>query len=371
MQRVQLWSVGRSERGLHARRLDERQSAEAERLLEDLLVSTPDLLGDGLTLVARQLSTEAGIPDLLALDGDGRLVVVELKRGTLTRDAVAQVLDYASDLAQRSEEEVARFVEEHSGQRGIDKIDDFADWYASTYPNAVDALDQTPRLLLVGLGADERARRMVSFLAEHGIEIRLLTFQAFDLEGTLVVARQVETALTSPAKPPRATKSKEENLRTLLTHADERGARELLLEVVDLVEPRTDYRWPGKTSFSFSLQDRTSEGRPTLRSFLTVYVHGKKRGALQLTLSPNTLAVGREAALRFAESVPAGRVVESSWAPVQVDVDRTTWPEVRPRLEELLDDVIPAWRRHVRSGEAETEESGDSRLVALPEEMLQ
>ena len=36
--------------------------------------------------------------DLLGVDQDGRLTVFELKRGILTRDAVAQSLDYASDL---------------------------------------------------------------------------------------------------------------------------------------------------------------------------------------------------------------------------------------------------------------------------------
>lgn len=352
MQRVQLWSVSASDIGPRAKRLDERQNAEAERMLEDLLVSSPELLGDGLTLVARQLTTESGIPDLLAIDGDGRLVVLELKRGLLTRDAVAQVLDYASDLAQRGGEDLARFVEEHSGHRGIEKIDDFADWYASSYPNVVDALEQTPRMLLVGLGVDERARRMVSFLAEHGVEIRLLTFQAFDFDHHLVVARQVEVASTA-VKPPRSAKSKQDNLQMLLAYADERSIKDLLLEVAELIEPLTDYRWPGKTSFSFSLQDRTSEGRPTLRSCLTVYVHSKKKGALLLTLSPNTLLVAREAALRFVDSVPAGRLVESSWAPVQVEIDRRNWPEVRPRLEELLEEVIPAWRHRLQADEAE------------------
>ena len=54
---------------------------------------------NGLTLIGRQVSTDGGTLDLLGIDADGRLVVFELKRGTLTRDAGAQVRDYASDLA--------------------------------------------------------------------------------------------------------------------------------------------------------------------------------------------------------------------------------------------------------------------------------
>ena len=36
--------------------------------------------------------------DLLGIDQDGDLIVFELKRGTLTREAVAQIIDYASYL---------------------------------------------------------------------------------------------------------------------------------------------------------------------------------------------------------------------------------------------------------------------------------
>ena len=71
---------------------------ESELLLEETLVNNPGLLLEDLTLVGRQTPTEGGPLDLLGVDGDGRLVVFELKRGTLSRDAVAQVIDYASDL---------------------------------------------------------------------------------------------------------------------------------------------------------------------------------------------------------------------------------------------------------------------------------
>jgi hypothetical protein len=89
---------------------------EAERLLEDLIVREPNLLGRGMALVGRQLPTAGGPLDVLGVDQDGRLVVFELKRGVLTREAVAQVLDYASDLAEQGEEHLARLIETNSGR---------------------------------------------------------------------------------------------------------------------------------------------------------------------------------------------------------------------------------------------------------------
>lgn len=369
MRQVQLWSVSSSEAGQRAQSLAEMRSTATEERLEELLVGTPELLGDGLTLIARQLATESGVPDLLGIDRDGRLVVLELKRGTLTRDAVAQVLDYASDLAQLGEEELARFVEEHSGHRGIDRINDFHDWYASAHPTGAEALDQPPRMILVGLGADDRARRIVNFLAERGVEIRLLTFHAFDFDGRLLVARQVETVAPSTAKVSSPGKSKEDNLVALMAYADNQGAKDLLLEVADLIGRQTSaYRWPGKTSFSFSLQERTSEGRPTLRSYVTVYVHGRRREALLLTLSPNAVEAASAAVAAFVESLPGARSLDSSWAPVQVEIDHRSWSDVRPQLIILLQALVDGWKRRTDAGEAEAEVTASSTQGGLQQD---
>ena len=86
-----------------------------EMALEELLARNPEMLGSGLKLVGRQTRTKSGWLDLLAVDQDGRLVVYELKRGTLARDAVTQVLDYASDLDAMSTSELAGHIAECSG----------------------------------------------------------------------------------------------------------------------------------------------------------------------------------------------------------------------------------------------------------------
>ena len=73
-----------------------RSRQPSEDLLEETLASNPDMLMPGLTLVGRQTRTEGGPLDLLGVDRDGRLTLFELKRGSLNRDAVAQVMDYGS-----------------------------------------------------------------------------------------------------------------------------------------------------------------------------------------------------------------------------------------------------------------------------------
>jgi hypothetical protein len=263
----------------------------------------------GVNLIGRQLPTEGGPLDLVGVDPNGELVIFELKRGTLTRDAVAQVLDYASDLATKDQKDFARLIEEHSGQLGIDRFDDFLDWYGQQFPDSDNILEQSPKMVLVGLGVDQRATRMVNFLAAAGIDIRLLTFHAFRSDGRLMLARQVESQLPTQ-RSATGGQSKEGNLRQLLELADQYDSRDLLLQVSEFINDRMPcYRWPGKSAFSFSLQSRIEEGKPSWHSYVTLYVYRQKKGTVHITFSPRSESVASEALNAFLTSLDEAKHV--------------------------------------------------------------
>ncbi len=68
-----------------------------ESQLESFIEADPSLLGEALLLVGRQVPTGfGGFIDLLAIDADGLLHVLELKRDRTPREVVAQVIDYGS-----------------------------------------------------------------------------------------------------------------------------------------------------------------------------------------------------------------------------------------------------------------------------------
>lgn len=118
--RIGIWSMTRSDQGQEvATPLEELQSTETEQRLEDLLVASPDVLVKGLRLIGRQVQTSGGPLDLLGVDPDGAIVLFELKRGTLIREAVAQILDYAADLLERDSDDFANLIESSSGRSGI------------------------------------------------------------------------------------------------------------------------------------------------------------------------------------------------------------------------------------------------------------
>src|SRR4051812_48907105 len=237
------------------------EHTETERLLEDVLVSSPDLLTSGIELVGRQNQTIGGPLDLLGVDEDGVLVVFELKRGKLTREAVAQVIDYASYLHELSREQLAEHIETRSGTGGIPKIDDFESWYQELFGSDSERLQQRPRMVLVGLGVDDTTRRMVEFLSAGGLDMSLITFHAFAQNGQTFLARHVEIMSQEPPTTKVSGHSKEENLAALESATKELGCNPLFDKVkADLAASFDAYGWPSRSTFTFSLPERAESG---------------------------------------------------------------------------------------------------------------
>ncbi len=233
MEEVQLWSLD----GADTKRLPMTEQLESESGLEDILVNNPDLLMEDLTLVGRQTPTEVGPLDLLGVDGDGRLVVFELKRGTLARDAVAQVIDYASDLDHMDLDVLSNHISRQSGNHGVGKIEDFLDWYTNELGfESLESLKPL-RLFLVGLGVDGRTERMVKFLSENsGMDISLLTFHGFTMDGKTILAKQVEVdgADVPSPKQKRPSLSRDERLKILSDSVDSLGVGEAFSGIREL-----------------------------------------------------------------------------------------------------------------------------------------
>ena len=72
---------------------------ELETVLEGWIERDIGLIDPGLLVIQRQLHVEGGILDLLCVDVQGRATVIEIKRGKLIRETVAQGLDYAASIA--------------------------------------------------------------------------------------------------------------------------------------------------------------------------------------------------------------------------------------------------------------------------------
>ena len=231
MKRIKLWNITSNDKAQPvAREIPDVDQTDTESLLEEVLVHSPDLLGEDLRLVGRQTDTPGGPLDLLGVDADGNLVVFELKRGALTRDAVSQIIDYASFIAELDPLELSKHISEQSGKHGIEKIPDFLNWYQEQFAKNLSDLNK-PRMVLVGLGVDDRARRMVSYLADSDIDISLITFHAFKENGNVLLAKQVEVETKIPTDQKRTTKK--DNLIKLTQKISKLGIGEYYYRIAE------------------------------------------------------------------------------------------------------------------------------------------
>lgn len=82
-----------------------------ESEMEDLLWEHSEkLLGEQLTKFKRQQTSAVGRSDLIFKDSIGRFLVVEIKRGTLRRGAIPQLLDYYGMVKRRFPNEVVELM---------------------------------------------------------------------------------------------------------------------------------------------------------------------------------------------------------------------------------------------------------------------
>lgn len=159
-----------------------------------------------LVAVANELDLGAGPMDLLAVDAQGRLVIVEFKRGTENPDVrkvVAQVLDYGSSLW--------RLPYEDLEQRSRGCAPGFPDTLAEHVSESLRRLGESFEeeafrtgvtrcleggnfvFLYVGRDIDERTRRIMTFLAEGArmtfFAVEVDHFHAGDAHTSVLVPR--------------------------------------------------------------------------------------------------------------------------------------------------------------------------------------
>ncbi len=294
MKEIHLWQISKSQTGKPSvMGYTSINQTETEEMLEEVLVKSPDLLIPGLKLVGRQTDTPGGPLDLLGVDEDGRLIVFELKRGTLTRDAVAQLIDYASFLSTLNPDELSTHISDRSGKLGIEKIDNFSEWYQEQFAKNLFEIPN-PRLFLVGLGVDERTRRMVSFLADSEIDISLITFHGFQDDEKIILAKQVEVEARQQSTT--VSNTKEGNLEKL-------HEKILKLQVSSFYEKLAKffqnnlspaYQWPNQGGYSLYLPEITETGSQSNRVYVSLYLHEGKLGKVQLYFHPRAINAAGE-----------------------------------------------------------------------------
>ncbi|MCL6430302.1 MAG: endonuclease NucS [Anaerolineae bacterium] len=247
--------------------------------LEPILVSSPELIEEGLRIVAHQLPTPTGPLDILAIDDGGALVVIELKN---------EVDDGEGPLLQ--------------ALRYYDWVVENRAWIAHVYRAKDIDPQKDPRLALVAPDFSDSLKRLAKYLA---VETELYRYQAIELpsgERTIVVT---QTYYPDRAEVPRITTVPQSAER--IQDAD---AKKLYLECLDQL-----------TGLGLELQARAND---TVSAFY--------KGRRVLRIYPKRSFFGVR--LQHADSSMTDRIRIKAAA----DWGAFLSEHLRPRLDELAEE---------------------------------
>lgn len=183
---VGIWRVDEGIRPLTYGAMD-RESRLQQILTGDIAMIDPRLM-----VIGREVSgPSGGRIDVLAIDADGNLVVIELKKAETPREVVAQVLDYGSWIRHLSVDEVADIFREHqrrstneSAPRSLDRV------MRERFGAVPDTFNSSHRLIIVAEDLDPTTERIVTYLQEdYEVDINAVFFRVFEDEGREYLTR--------------------------------------------------------------------------------------------------------------------------------------------------------------------------------------
>jgi hypothetical protein len=155
---------------------------DQESRLEDYIHENISIVRDDLWVIGRQVPTSFGhFIDLLAMDVNGTLTVLELKRDKTPREVVAQCLDYGLWIGKLEREEIGRIFESYAakhlhGQTAKTFDAAFVERFEVEVP---ESINEAHELLIVAAELDDATERIISYLSTYGVPVNAVFFRCF------------------------------------------------------------------------------------------------------------------------------------------------------------------------------------------------
>jgi hypothetical protein len=174
-----------------------------EEKLEDLVAKHPEILGENLLIIGRQVQVEEVKDrlDLLAIDEDLNVVVIELKKGLVKGGADIQSIKYASYVSNWGFDQLKEVAEAHFKENKMDVT--FVNALQDFFGEDIDYEDINKRqkIILVGEDFDEKILSIGKWLLDQGVLIKFVKVQVLtDGENTFLKPETI-LAPTSVLQP--------------------------------------------------------------------------------------------------------------------------------------------------------------------------
>jgi len=153
--------------------------------IQEWIEKTVEILGEDLLIIAKELPLQTGLRlDLLAIDKDGRLVVIEIKRSNIDRNIDWQAIKYASFSSNFLGDEIFRIYSEYLNVSAIEASEKIAEFLNVD----INDLNKEQRIILVSLDFHSDVISAVLWLRDFGINIECLRIKPYvDEKGEIFV----------------------------------------------------------------------------------------------------------------------------------------------------------------------------------------
>ncbi|HQG65577.1 MAG: hypothetical protein BWX99_01324 [Deltaproteobacteria bacterium ADurb.Bin151] len=224
--------------------------------IQEWISGTPKILGEELLIIAKELFLPSGKRlDLLAVDKQGALVIIELKRDDSGTDVDWQAIKYASYCSSFTQDEIYKTFAEYLGSNdddAQDKIEAFID-------SELEELNQQQRIILVSKEFNSEVISAVLWLREFEIDIACVRLTPhLDGTGSLFVNSEIIIPLPEAKNYIQKKETKQKVQR-------EPGKSSFSLEKANLPDDQLRER-------IIQSLTRSSDLTPRLRAFLEIIV---------------------------------------------------------------------------------------------------
>lgn len=186
-----IWKIHQSNESATSEKLSV-SSLDLEETLEELITKDISILNEDWLLIGRQVQIEGKKIDLLAINGDGTLIIIELKRKFTSRDVVAQALDYASLVESHTPEQLEEIYANFSGRTADSLEHGFKQKFNVGIAEKNITLNSKQQMVIVAAELDESTERIVNYLNKNlndGAMIGVMFFSVFQDGETQYLSR--------------------------------------------------------------------------------------------------------------------------------------------------------------------------------------
>jgi len=157
--------------------------------IQEWIESKPEILGEELLIIGKETVLQSGKRiDLLAVDKDGALVVIELKRDNSGSDVEWQAIKYASYISSFTQDDIFKSFAEYLGSD-----EDEAQYKIEEFINCeIDELNMKQRIILASKDFHSEVISAVLWLREYEIDIECIRLTPYlDSNGQVFINTEI------------------------------------------------------------------------------------------------------------------------------------------------------------------------------------